>query len=43
MGSEAAAAITLNGRNNMPAFRDAYSIDELYDVAAYIVEQLAGD
>jgi len=24
----------------MPAFRDAYSIDELYDVATFIVERL---
>jgi hypothetical protein len=36
-------AVTLNSRNNMPAVRDAYSVDELYDVAMYIVEQLSGD
>jgi glucose dehydrogenase len=40
---ETAVAVTGGGRGNMPAFRDAYSADELYDVAAYIVERLAGE
>ena len=40
---EAVMAITAAGRNNMPAFREAYSADELQDVAAYIVDVLAGD
>jgi mono/diheme cytochrome c family protein len=38
---EAALAVTANGRNNMPAFRDAYSAAELNDVATYVVETLA--
>jgi alcohol dehydrogenase (cytochrome c) len=38
---EAALAVTAAGRNNMPAFRDAYSEAELRDVAAYVVEALA--
>lgn len=38
--AETAVTITAAGRNNMPSFRDAYSIDELYDVATYIVERL---
>jgi len=38
---EAVAGVTAAGRNNMPAFREAYSADELNDVAAFIVEVLA--
>jgi hypothetical protein len=40
--TETAVAITVNGRNNMPSFRDAYSVDELYDVVGYIVDRLEG-
>jgi len=40
---ETAAVISGIGRNNMPAFGEAYSIDELYDVATFIVERLAGE
>ena len=40
---EAAAAVSAAGRNDMPAFRGAYSTDELYDVATFIVEHLAVD
>jgi alcohol dehydrogenase (cytochrome c) len=32
--------VTANGRNNMPAFRDAYSAAEINDVATYVVERL---
>jgi mono/diheme cytochrome c family protein len=38
---EATLDVTANGRNNMPAFRDAYSTAELNDVATYVVEALA--
>lgn len=38
---ETAVAISVTGRNNMPAFCEAYSIDELYDVASFIVERLS--
>jgi alcohol dehydrogenase (cytochrome c) len=37
---EAAFDVTTNGRNNMPAFRDAYTADELNDVATYVAEVL---
>jgi len=41
--SVVAVSATATGRNNMRAFRDSYSIDELDDVAADIIEDLAGD
>jgi alcohol dehydrogenase (cytochrome c) len=40
---EAALAVTTNGRNNMPAFRDAYTAEELNDVATYVAEVLAAN
>jgi mono/diheme cytochrome c family protein len=43
MTVETAAAVTSNGRNNMPSFGEAYSVDELYDVATFIVERLAAE
>jgi alcohol dehydrogenase (cytochrome c) len=44
VGGLNAAAImttTLTGKNNMPGFAGVYSVDELQDVSAYIVEVLA--
>jgi hypothetical protein len=40
---ESAVAVSSAGRNNMPAFREAYSIDELCDVATFVVERLAAE
>jgi hypothetical protein len=40
---ETAVSVSSAGRNNMPAFGDAYSTDELYDVATFIVERLVVD
>jgi mono/diheme cytochrome c family protein len=37
---EATFDVTANGRNNMPAFRDAYSGADINDVATYVVEVL---
>jgi alcohol dehydrogenase (cytochrome c) len=36
------AAIASTGRNNMPSFAAIYSSEDLRDVAAYIVDELAG-
>jgi alcohol dehydrogenase (cytochrome c) len=40
---ETTVAVTSIGRNNMPSFGEAYSVDELYDVATFIVERLAAE
>jgi alcohol dehydrogenase (cytochrome c) len=36
-------AVTANGRNNMPAFANSYSANELRDVALYVAEVLGRD
>jgi len=38
---DAAIATVTNGRNNMPAFRSAFTPDQVRDVSAYVVEALA--
>lgn len=38
---ESIVAVTGTGRNNMPAFGGSYSVDELRDVAGYIVQVLS--
>ncbi len=36
---EAIANIAANGKNNMPAYKDRLSAQEIEDVAAYVLEQ----
>ena len=34
------AMVTLQGRNNMPVFRDIYSPEQIADIGAYILQRL---
>ncbi|BCL35177.1 cytochrome c6 PetJ [Nostoc sp. MS1] len=36
---EAVESITANGKNNMSAYKDRLSVQEIQDVAAYVLEQ----
>jgi quinohemoprotein ethanol dehydrogenase len=40
---DAVVNVTVAGRNNMPAFGEVYSVDDLRAVAAYVVDILSGD
>jgi mono/diheme cytochrome c family protein len=40
--AEHIVSILSSGRNNMPAFTATYSPAQLQDIAAYIVQRLAG-